>query len=37
MEEPTQIQKLEWQNKAIIDTLQYLVDTKDGKDTIGKD
>ncbi len=37
MTEPTEIQKLQWENKALRDALQYLVDTKERKDTIGKD
>ena len=35
--EPTEIQKLQWANKALRDALQYLIDTKERKDTIGKD
>jgi len=35
--EPTEVQKLQWENKALRDALQYLVDTKERKDTIGKD
>jgi len=35
--EPTEIQKLEWKLKAFRDALQYLVDTKERKDTIGQD
>lgn len=35
--EPTEMQKLEWENAALRGALQYLVDTKDRKDTIGKD
>jgi hypothetical protein len=30
-------QKLEWKNKALREALQYLVDTKKRKDTVGKD
>lgn len=30
-------QTLEWKNKALKEALQYLVDTKERKDTIGKD
>ena len=37
MGEPTELQKLQWENKALRDALQYLVDTKHRKDTIGKD
>ena len=37
MTEPTKLQKLQWENKALKDALQYLVDTKNRKDTIGKD
>ncbi len=37
MTEPTEIQKLQWRVKALNDALQYLVDTKERKDTIGKD
>lgn len=37
MKEPTDIQKLEWKNKALIDALKYLVDTKDRKENIGAD
>lgn len=35
--EPTELQKLQWENKALRDALQYLVDTKKRKDTIGQD
>ena len=35
--EPTELQKLQWENKALREALQYLVDTKERKDTIGKD
>lgn len=35
--EPTELQKLQWGNTALRDALQYLVDTKEHKDTIGKD
>ncbi|CAL67372.1 hypothetical protein [Christiangramia forsetii] len=35
--EPTELEKLQWENKALKDALQYLVDTKKRKDTIGKD
>ena len=35
--EPTELQKLQWENKALRNALQYLVDTKKRKDTIGKD
>ena len=34
---PSLLQLLEWKNKALTDALQYLVDTKHRKDTIGKD
>lgn len=34
---PTEVQLLKWQNQALIEALQYLVDTKHRKDTIGKD
>jgi len=34
---PTEMQILKWQNKALVEALQYLVDTKERKDTIGKD
>lgn len=37
MNEPTELQKLQWENKALRDALQYLVDTKERKDTIGQD
>ena len=37
MEEPTELQKLQWENKALRNALQYLVDTKKRKETIGKD
>ncbi len=37
MKEPTELQKLQWENKALRDALQYLVDTKKRKDTIGQD
>lgn len=35
--EPTEIQKLQWENKALRDALQYLIDTKERKETIGQD
>lgn len=37
MEEPTELQKLQWENTALREALQYLVDTKKRKDTMGQD
>lgn len=37
IKEPTELQKLQWENKALREALQYLVDTKERKDKIGKD
>jgi len=37
MKQPTEFQTLKQQNAALIEALQYLVDTKDRKDTIGQD
>ena len=37
MTEITYEQKLEWQNKALRDALEYLLETKRRKETIGKD
>ena len=36
-EEVKELQKIQCENKALRDALQYLVDTKERKDTIGKD
>jgi len=35
--EPTELQKLQWENKALRNALQYLVDTKKRKETVGAD
>lgn len=35
--EPTEIQKLHWENRELRYALQYLVDTKERKETIGQD
>jgi hypothetical protein len=37
LQEPTEIQKLQWENKALRDALQYLVSTKEREYNIGKD
>jgi hypothetical protein len=35
--EPTDLEKLQWENAALRDALQYLVDTKDYKEEHGVD
>ena len=37
MKEPSELQILKWQKKALRDAIQYLLDTKKRKETIGKD
>ena len=37
IQDPTELQVLKWEKQALMDALQYLVDTKDRKETIGKD